>query len=120
MTTTMDAMLVRDLADQVQGSVIRPEDAGYDAARAVYNGLIDRKPALIVNCRSADDVAAAIRFARAAGLEVSVRGGGHNVAGRSVTDGGLMINLAELKRIVVDPEQSTATADGGVVWNELN
>jgi FAD/FMN-containing dehydrogenase len=86
----------------------------------VHNGLIDRRPALIVRAQSAQDVAAVLAFARSAGLEVSVRGGGHNVAGRAVTDGGVMIDLAEMKDISVDPERGTATAQGGVTWNELN
>src|SRR5215211_3571491 len=120
MSTTLDAALVADLAEQVSGSVLGPQDAGYDSARAVHNGLIDRRPALIVRCRTACDVAAALALARRAGLEVSIRGGGHDVAGRAVTDGGLMIDLAEMKRIAIDPDQATATAEGGVIWGELN
>jgi len=86
----------------------------------VHNGLIDRRPALIVRCRTTNDVVVALTLARRAGLEVSIRGGGHNVAGRAVTDGGLMIDLAEMKAIAIDPDQSTATAGGGVNWGELN
>ncbi len=112
--------LVRDLAGQVSGSVFSPQDAGYDAARAIHNGLVDRRPGLIVSCRTAGDVVAALAFARRAGLEVSVRGGGHNVAGRAVTDGGVMISLADMKDIAVDPKRATATAQGGVTWGELN
>src|SRR5436309_886024 len=81
MTLGLDDPLVTDLTGRISGSVLGPEDADYDAARAVHNGLVDRKPALIVRCRSTDDVVAALGFARAAGLEVSIRGGGHNVAG---------------------------------------
>ena len=120
MSVALDPALVTELAAQVSGPVLGPEDAGYDAARAVHNGLIDRRPALIVRCRTARDVAASLALARRAGLEVSVRGGGHNVAGRAVTDGGVMIDLAEMKRIDVDPDQRTATAEGGVLWAELN
>jgi len=108
------------LARQVSGGVLGPQDAGYDAARAVYNGLVDRKPALIVRCRTTNDVVEALALARRAGLEVSIRGGGHNVAGRAVTDGGVMIDLAEMKGIAIDPERATATAEGGVIWRELN
>ncbi len=86
----------------------------------MHNGLIDRRPALIVRCRTTNDVVVALTLARRAGLEVSIRGGGHNVAGRAVTDGGLMIDLAEMKAIAIDPDQSTATAGGGVNWGELN
>ena len=105
MTVALDPALVTELAAQVSGPVLGPGDAGYDAARAVHNGLIDRRPAVIVRCRSASDVAAALAFARRGGLEVSVRGGGHNVAGRAVTHGGVMIDLAEMKGIEVDPER---------------
>ena len=106
MSTTLDQAAVTDLAGRVSGSVLAPDHADYDATRAVHNGLIDRKPALIVRCRKTDDVVAALAFARAAGLEVSIRGGGHNVAGRAVTDGGVMIDLAEMKAITVDPDQA--------------
>jgi FAD/FMN-containing dehydrogenase len=113
MATTLDDAYIT-------GTVLRPNDRGYDEARAVYNGMIDRKPALIVRAETADDVVGALTFARRAQLEVSIRGGGHNVAGRAVTDGGLMIDLAEMKRIAVDPQARTVTAEGGVVWGELN
>src|SRR5438477_9012619 len=120
MTLALDGAHVTDLTGRISGSVLGPEDADYDAARAVHNGLVDRKPALIVRARSTNDVVEALGFARAAGLEVSIRGGGHNVAGRAVTDGGVMIDLAELKEISVDPDRATATAGGGVLWGELN
>jgi FAD/FMN-containing dehydrogenase len=120
MTTTFDPARVADLAGQVSGSVLGPQDAGYDAARAVHNGLVDRRPVLIVRCRTTCDVAAALALARGSGLEVSIRGGGHDVAGRAVTDGGVMIDLAEMKRIAIDPDQATATVEGGVIWGELN
>ena len=105
---------------QVAGSVITPDGPGYDEARAIHNGLIDRKPALIVRAQSTEDVVAALAFARDAGLEVSVRGGGHNVAGRAVTDGGVMISLADMREVTVDPERSTATAQGGATWADFN
>ena len=120
MSTTLDNQLLDELQGRVTGSVLAPDDAGYDAARAVHNGLVDRRPALIVRARSARDVVAALAFARSGGFEVSVRGGGHNVAGRAVTHGGVMIDLAEMKKITVDRRQGTATAQGGVTWNELN
>jgi FAD/FMN-containing dehydrogenase len=119
-TTTLDDVHVDSLSQQISGRVLRPHDAGYDEARAVHNGLIDRRPALIVRCRSADDIVAALGFARRNDLEISVRGGGHNVAGRAVTDGGLMIDLSLLKRIDVDAAARTATVEAGVIWAELN
>jgi FAD/FMN-containing dehydrogenase len=100
--------------------VLAPGDPGYDEARAVHNGLVDRRPALIVRAHGTGDVVHALALARREGLEVSVRGGGHNVAGRAVVDGGLMIDLAEMRGIAVDPERATVTAQGGVRWRELN
>ena len=120
MGTAVDATLVAELTDQVAGSVLGPHDPGYEEARTVHNGLVDRRPALIVRCRGTNDVIAALALARRANLEVSIRGGGHNVAGRAVTDGGLMIDLSEMKRIAVDPAGATAVAEGGVTWGELN
>ena len=119
MSTTLDSQLAQ-LEGRVTGPVIAPDHADYDAARAVHNGLIDRKPALIVRARTTQDVVAALAFARDGGFEVSVRGGGHNVAGRAVTDGGVMIDLAEMQSIHVDPGRQSLTAQGGVRWNELN
>jgi FAD/FMN-containing dehydrogenase len=120
MSIALDPALVRELAARVSGPVLGPDDSGYDAGRSIHNGLIDRRPAVIVRCRTAGDVVVALDLARRIGLEVSVRGGGHNVAGRAVTDGGVMIDLAEMKRIEVDPVAATATAGGGVTWGELN
>jgi FAD/FMN-containing dehydrogenase len=120
MSSTLDNERVRELAGRVSGPVVSPQQAGYEAARAIHNGLVDKRPALIVRCRTTADVVAALEFARRAGLEVSVRGGGHNVAGRAVADGGLMISLADMKDVAVDPERATATAQGGVTWSELN
>jgi len=117
---TLDPILLDALVRRISGRVLRPADDGYDAARRVYNGLVDRTPAVIVRCRSAADVAAGVRFARAAGLDVSVRGGGHNVAGRAVADDAVMIDLAEMKSAVVDAEARTVRAEGGLTWGELN
>jgi FAD/FMN-containing dehydrogenase len=119
MSTTQDD-LVHGLRSRVSGRVLAPLDTGYHEARAVHNGLVDKRPALIVRCHTTDDIVDALAFARRAGLEVSVRGGGHNVAGRAVTEGGVMIDLAEMKAISVDPGTRTATAQGGVTWAELN
>jgi FAD/FMN-containing dehydrogenase len=120
MSTTPDNERVSELAGRVSGPVLSPQQAGYDAARAIHNGLVDKRPALIVRCRKTADVVAALEFARRAGLEVSVLGGGHNVAGRAVAEDGLMISLADMKDVAVDPERATATAQGGVTWGELN
>ncbi len=106
--------------DGLTGEVLRPGDADYDEARRIHNGLIDRRPKLIVRCRMTEDVVTAIRFARARGLEVSVRGGGHGVAGRALADGGLALDMSRMKRIDVDPTARTAVVQPGVNWAELN
>src|SRR4051812_7210747 len=116
----MSVTHIHDLAGRVSGSVLAPEDPGYDEARAVHNGLIDRRPAVIVRCRASEDVVAALAFARAEGLEVSVRGGGHSVAGRAVSDGALMIDLSEMRAIAVNADERAVTAGGGCTWAELN
>lgn len=111
---------IRELAARTTGPVLTPASPDYDAARAVHNGIIDKRPAVIVRCRTTGDVAATLAFARRIGAEVSVCGGGHNVAGRAVTDGGVMLDLAEMTGVTVDPERRTATAQGGVRWGHLN
>jgi FAD/FMN-containing dehydrogenase len=108
------------LAKSFTGRLLQPQDPGYDDARSLHNGLIDKRPAVIACCRGTADVSSAVTLAREAGLEVAVRGGGHNVAGKSTIDGGLMIDLAPMKGIHVDPEGRTARAQGGVLWRELN
>ncbi len=120
MTVTPDSALLEDLAGRVSGRVLRPADADYVVARRVHNGLVDRSPAVIVRCHNAADVAAGVRFARAAGLDISVRGGGHNVAGRAVADDAVMIDLAEMKGAEVDADAGTVRAQAGLTWAELN
>ena len=112
MAVNVDVQALRGIS----GSVLTPADDGYDEARRVHNGLIDRRPAVIVRCQGASDVAAAVRFARDSGLDISVRGGGHNVAGRCVADDAVMIDLSEMRGITVDADARTARAGGGVHW----
>ena len=102
------------------GQLLQPGEPGYDERRRVHNGLIDKHPVAIACCHGVADVVSAVRLAQRLGLEVSVRGGGHNVAGRATIDGGLMIDLSPMKGIHVDPHASTARAEGGVLWKELN
>jgi FAD/FMN-containing dehydrogenase len=102
------------------GEVLRPADPGYDDARHVFNGMIDRRPALIARCRNADDVSAAVRHAVATGLPVSVYGGGHAVTGAAVVDGGLCIDMRGLKSVTVDPANRTIWAGAGLTWGELD
>jgi FAD/FMN-containing dehydrogenase len=100
--------------------VLRPSDASYDEIRRIHNGLIDKRPSLIARCRTTTDVAAAVGLGRSEGLEISVRGGGHNVAGTAVTNGGLMIDLSAMKGVAVDGAARVAQAEPGVTWDEFN
>jgi FAD/FMN-containing dehydrogenase len=102
------------------GELLRPIDDAYDDRRKVHNGLIDRRPALIASCHGVADIVDAVQLARTIGLEVSVRGGGHNVAGRAAVDNALMIDLSPLKGIQVDARGRSVRAQGGVLWRELN
>src|SRR5947209_3430169 len=111
---------VEPALSEFSGLLLRPEDSGYEEARRVYNGLIDKRPALIARCRGTADVVAAVAFARESGLEASIRGGGHNVTGRAVADGGLMIDLSAMKGMHVDAPRRVARAQAGVIWGELN
>jgi hypothetical protein len=116
----MGVTVPEELAAAFNGKLVGPQDAGYDEARAVHNGLVDKRPGLIARCQNVADVRDAVRFGRDAALEISVRGGGHNVAGRAVTEGGLMIDLSLMRGIGVDPARQRARAQGGVTWNEYN
>lgn len=122
MTTlaALDADRIDTLSASLSGAVLQPGDDRYETARLVHNGLIDNRPALIARCRGVADVCAAVAFARGTGLEISIRGGGHNIAGRCVTNGGLMIDLAEMNGTYVDPQARTIRAQGGVLWSEFN
>lgn len=111
---------IGELAGRFSGVLLLPDDAGYEDARKIHNGMIDRRPALIARCLGAADIADAVNFARTHGLELAVRGGGHNVAGRAVCDGGLMLDLALMKGIHVDPARRTARAQTGVNWRGFN
>jgi FAD/FMN-containing dehydrogenase len=102
------------------GEVIAHGDAGYDEARAVFNGMIDRRPALIAVCQSTDDVVAAVNHARDRGLPLSVYGGGHGVTGAAVVDDGLVIDMRSMKAIEVDPDARTVRAEAGLNWGELD
>lgn len=103
-----------------RGEVIGPEDPRYQEARKVYNGMIDRKPRLIAQCTGVADVMAAIRFARANSLKVSIRGGGHNAAGLGICDDGLVIDLGPIKYVRVDPSARTVRVGGGCKWSDVD
>ena len=116
----LDATVVDAFRATLRGDVLRPGDAAYDATRKVWNEMVDRHPALIARCRGAADVLQSVRFAKANGLLVSVRGGGHNVAGSAVCDDGLMIDCAAMKSVHVDPRTRIARAEPGVTWADFN
>ncbi len=111
---------VTSLAGRLRGALIRPRDPAYDAARRVWNGTIDRRPALIARCTGVADVRECVNFAREQGLPAAIRGGGHNVAGSAVCDDGLVIDLSSMKGIWVDAAGRRARAQGGVTWGDLD
>lgn len=111
---------IEDFRTSLRGSLLRAGDDEYDKARAVWNGMIDKRPALIVRCVGTEDVICAVQFARSNKLTVAVRGGGHSIAGFSTCDGGLLIDLSRLKGLMVDPERRVARAEPGVVWGEFD
>jgi len=116
----LGAEAVEELGQRVRGALLRPGDDGYEEARTIWNGLIDRRPALVVQCSGAADVVDAVNFAREQNLLLSVKGGGHNVAGNAVNDGGLVIDLSGMRGVHVDPAAQTARAQGGATWGDLD
>jgi FAD/FMN-containing dehydrogenase len=125
MTASMTEALVdpealQAFAMQVRGATIGPGDAGYDDARKIWNGLIDRRPALIVQCTGAADVVDAVNFAREHDLLLSIKGGGHNVAGNAMNDGGLVIDLSQMRGVHVDPVSRTVRVQGGATLGDMD
>jgi FAD/FMN-containing dehydrogenase len=117
---TLEDIVVQELASHLRGMLIRPSDAGYEQARQVYNGMIDKRPALIARCRDVADVMAAVNFAREQHLTLAVRGGGHNGPGLGTCDDGLVIDLSDMKGIRVDPAARTVRVEGGCTWGEVD
>jgi FAD/FMN-containing dehydrogenase len=116
----LEASAIENLAKQVRGGIVRPDEPQYDRARAVYNAMIDKHPALIVQCSGVADVIAAVNFARDHDLLLAVRGGGHNGAGLGSVDGGLVIDLSMMNGIRVDPDARTARVEGGATWADVD
>jgi FAD/FMN-containing dehydrogenase len=116
----LEEAAVQEFAATFRGELIRPQDDGYDTARAVFNAMIDRRPALIARCSGVADVTAAVNFARENELVVAVRGGGHSVPGYATCDGGIVIDLSPMKGMWVDPEARTARAQAGLTWGEFD
>src|SRR5438067_542780 len=117
-------MLQKETIDQFRsqfrGDLIGPEDQRYADARKVYNGMIDRKPALIAQCADVADVMAAVRFARENAVRVSIRGGGHNAGGLGICDDGLVIDLCKIQYVHVDPASRTVRVGGGCKWSDVD
>jgi len=119
-TKGLDEAIVQKFKASFRGELIRPGDSGYDEARKIWNGMIDKHPALIARCTGAVDVINAVNFARANKQLVAVRGGGHNVAGNAVCDGGIVIDLSRMKGIRIDPVRRTARVEPGLTWGEFD
>jgi FAD/FMN-containing dehydrogenase len=111
--SVLQETLVNDFKASLQGMLMLAGDPGYDDARHIWNGMIDKRPALIARCRGVADIINSVNFAREHGLLLAVRGGGHNVAGNATCDGGFVIDLSEMRSIRVDPAQRTARAEAG-------
>jgi len=116
----LDAEALEALSQQVRGPVLTPGDPAYDNARSIWNGLIDRRPALIVQCSGAADVVDAVNFAREQGLTLSIKAGGHNVAGNAVNDDGIVLDLSQMRGVHVDPALQTVRVQGGATWGDLD
>src|SRR6266508_5183811 len=119
-TPPIESTEFEKLAEAFRGELLLSTSPGYDAARRIWNGAIDRRPACVARCTGVADVVAAVRFARERDLLVAVRSGGHGVGGHALCDGGLVIDLSPMKGIRVDPVARTARAEAGVLWGELD
>lgn len=116
----LEAAAVKVFKASLRGELLCPDDHDYDRARKIWNGMVDRRPAMIVQCAGVADVINAVNFVRRKNLLVAVRSGGHNVAGTAVCDGGIMIDLSRMKSVRVDPMNRTARADPGLTWGEFD
>jgi hypothetical protein len=119
-TSMLEESAIQEFKAVLRGPLIRPGEAGYEDARTIWNGMIDKRPALIACCSGVADVIESVNFARAHDLLVAVRAGGHNIAGNATCDGGLMINLSSMKGLRVDPAHKTARAEPGLIWAEFD
>src|ERR1700735_874332 len=119
-SATLKTSLLDTLRSRLRGTSLVRGDEGYDIARRVWNGAIDRHPSCIVGCADAEDVSHAMRIASEHGLRMTVRGGGHNVAGRSIRDGSLLLDLSKLRQVAVNRESRVATVQGGAVWRDVD
>ena len=118
--TVLNETVVAALRGRLRGELLCPDEAGYDEARSLWNAMFDKRPALIVRCADASDVVRAVNFARTHSVPVAVRGGGHNVAGSGACDGGLMLDMSQMKNVQIDPVNRTARAEPGLTWGEFD
>src|ERR1700692_227564 len=116
----LSAAVLATLRTKVRGTIILPRDEGYATGRRVWNAAIDRRPAGIVVCADAEDVSITVRIAADHGLPLTIRGGGHNVAGRSIRDGALLLDLSRLRHIAVNRDMKIATVQGGATWRNFD
>lgn len=116
----LDQITIQEFSQTLSQPLIMPFDAGYDEGRSVWNGMVDKRPAMISNCKNADDIKKCLNFAQHHDLLVSIKGGGHNVAGKAVCDGGLMINLSQMNTVIVDPVKRTVRVESGATIGELD
>ncbi len=117
---SLDRETFGPLEAQMRGTLILPQDAGYDEARTLYNSMFDKRPAAIAMCDDVADVISALRFGREHGLTIAVRGGGHNVAGKGSVDDGIVIDLSRIKNVHVDPQARTVQVGGGALWGDVD
>lgn len=116
----LDQNAIDTFSTQIRGNVITASHPGYDEARTIYNAMIDKRPEMIVQCRDVADVIHAVNFARDNNLPLAIRGGGHNVAGLSLVDDGLVVDLSAMRSVQVDPERRTARVEGGATWGDVD
>lgn len=114
------ATALAPITEDFKGTLLRPGDAGFDAARGVWNAMIDRRPALIAQCENTDDVIAAVKLASRHDIPIAIKGGGHNVAGHAVCDDGLMIDLSLMRAVSIDPDAKVAVVEGGALWGDVD
>lgn len=119
-SATLKPSVLDSLRSSLRGTLLVPGDESYDIARRVWNGAIDRHPACIIGCSDTEDVSLAVRIAADNGLRMTVRGGGHNVAGRAIRDGSLLLDLSKLREVAVNGELRVATVQGGAVWRDVD
>src|SRR5258707_13764851 len=119
-TVTLDEAVVNELKAELRGELIQPEDAVYESARKVYNGMIDKRPRLIARCVDVADVMAAVEFGRENDLLTAIRGGGHNGGGLGTCDDGLVIDLSRMKGVRVDPAAKKIRVEAGCIWGDVD